>query len=118
MPLLDQGFKLTTVLTAVGTSDTDCYEVPANHTAVVKNLMLTNANASARTFTIKIYQKTPNTTTTIITSHSLNTITAESVFTMDKPLFLSAEDKITVAASHASSIVATICAEEFFDPVR
>ena len=118
MPLLDQGSKFNTSLTAVGTSDTDCYEVPANHSAVVKNLMLTNANASARTFTIKIYQKTPNTTTTIITSHSLATITAESVFTMDKPLFLSAEDKITVAASHASSIVATVCAEEFFDPVK
>ena len=118
MPLLDQGSKFNTSLTAVGTSDTDCYEVPATHTAIVKNLMLTNANASARTFTIKIYQKTPNTTTTIITSHSLNTITAESVFTMDKPLFLSAEDKITVAASHASSIVATVCTEEFFDPVK
>ena len=118
MPIIDQGSKFNTVITAVGTGDTDCYVVPANHTTVVKNLMLTNANASARTFTIKIFQKSPNTTTTILTSHSLATITSTNIFTTTIPLFLAAEDKIIISASHASSIVSTISVEEFYDPSR
>ena len=118
MPLSDSGSKFKTNITSVGTSNTDCYVVPANHSAVVKNLMLANANASARTFTVKVYKKISNTTTTIIADHSLATVTSESVFTVDKPLFLAAEDKVVILASHASSITATICAEEFFNPGR
>ena len=116
MPVASNGSKFTTDITAVGTGDTDCYLVPKNHVSIVKHLLLTNANASARTFTIKIYEKVPNSTTTIITAHSLATITSESVFTLDKPLFLKSEDKIIISASATSSIVATISAEEFFDP--
>ena len=119
MPIIDQGSKFNTVITAVGTGDTDCYVVPANHTTVVKNLMLTNANASARTFTIKIFQKSPTPATeTIITSHSLATITSTNIFTTTVPLFLAAEDKIIISASHASSITSTISVEEFYDPSR
>ena len=116
MPVVSAGSKFTTDITAVGTADTDCYLVPKNHMSIVKHLLLTNANASARTFTIKIYEKVPNSTTTIITAHSLATITSESIFTLDKPLFLKSEDKIIISASATSSIVATISAEEFFDP--
>ena len=50
-----------------------------------------------------------------MTSHSLTTITALSVFTLDKPLFLQSEDKIIIAASNASSIVSVIAVEEFFN---
>ena len=118
MPLLDQGSKFNTSLTAVGTSDTDCYEVPANHSAVVKNLMLTNSSSSGRPYTIKIYQKTPNTTTTITSENLIATKVEQYIFTADKPLFLSAEDKITIATNATDRIVATVCAEEFFDPVK
>ena len=116
MPVASAGSKFTTDITAVGTADTDCYLVPKNHMSIVKHLLLTNANASARTFTIKIYEQVPNTTTTIFTAHSLATITAQSIFTLEKPLFLKAEDKIIISASNASSIVAVVSAEEFFDP--
>ena len=119
MPIIDKGSKFNTVITAVGTGDTDCYVVPANHTTIVKNLMLTNENASARTFTIKIFQKSPTPATTpIIVSHSLATITSTNIFTTTVPLFLAAEDKIIISASHASSITSTISVEEFYDPSR
>ena len=107
--------QILTKVTAVGTSDTDCYVVPKNFKAHIKHLLLTNSNASSRTFTIKIYNKLDNATTTIMTSHSLTTITALSVFTLDKPLFLQSEDKIFIAASDASSIVSVIAVEEFFN---
>ena len=116
MPIASNGSKFTTDITAVGSSDTDCYLVPKNHVSHVRHLLLTNSNASARTFTIKIYEKVPNTTTTIFSEHSLATKTAESVFTMDKPIILKSEDKIVIAASAASSIVCVVSAEEFFDP--
>jgi|DEB0MinimDraft_12_1074336.scaffolds.fasta_scaffold149023_2 hypothetical protein len=116
MPLINSGSKFITDITAVGTGDTDCYVVPKNFMSHVKHLLLTNSNGSSRTFTIKIYEKIPNTTTTIMTSHSLATITSLSVFTLEKPIFLSSEDKIVIAASHASSIVSTIAAEEFYNP--
>lgn len=115
MPIASNGSKFTTDITAVGSSDTDCYLVPKNHVSHVRHLLLTNSNASARTFTIKIYEKVPNTTTTIFSEHSLATKTAESVFTMDKPIILKSEDKIVIAASAASSIVCVVSAEEFFD---
>tara|TARA_R100000234_G_scaffold36633_1_gene21728 strand:+ start:251 stop:607 length:357 start_codon:yes stop_codon:yes gene_type:complete len=118
MPLLNQGSKFNISLTAVGTSDTDCYEVPANYSAVVKNLMLTNSSSSTRPYTIKIYQKTPNTTTTITSDHVIASRVEHYIFTADKPLFLSAEDKITIATNATDRIVATVCVEEFYDPAR
>jgi len=116
MPIIDQGSKFNTVITAVGTGDTDCYVVPANHTTVVRNLMVTNANSSGRTFTIKIFQKSPNTTETIVENKAI--VKSSNVFTTTSPLFLAAEDKIIISASVAGDIMSIISVEEFYDPSR
>ena len=40
------------------------------------------------------------------------------MFTVDKPLFLHAEDKIIVAAGTADTLTIVVAAEEFFDPAH
>lgn len=107
--------KLTTDITAVGTSDTDCYVVPRNFKSIIKNLMIANNDTSARTFTLKVFDKLANTTTTVLTNHSVDTKTNTSVFTLDKPLFLQSEDKIILSASVGSVVIALITSEEFLD---
>ena len=98
------------------TSDTDVYVVPKNFSSHVEHLLITNSDASNRNYTIKYYEKAANTTYTLF---SLRTGKgSESVFTVDKPLYLHAEDKIIVAAGTADTLTVVVAAEEFFDPAH
>ena len=107
--------KLTTDITAVGTSDTDCYVVPKNFKCIIRNLMIANNDSSARTFTFKVFDKVANTTTTVLTSYSVAAKTSTSIFTLDKPLFLQSEDKIILSASTGSVVMAVITSDEFLN---
>ena len=78
--------------------------------------MITNSDSSNRNYTIKYYEKAANTTHTLFTAHAVTGKGSESVFTVDKPLFLHAEDKLIVAAGTADTLTVVIAAEEFFDP--
>jgi hypothetical protein len=40
----------------------------------------------------------------------------DSIFTVDKPLYIHAGDKIIVAAGTANELTVIVAAEEFFDP--
>ena len=118
MPILD-GSKFVTHATALtGTSDTDCYVVPKNFSSHVEHLLITNSDSSNRNYNIKFYEKVTNTTHTLYTAHAVSGKSAESVFTVDKPLFLHAEDKIIVAAGTANTLTVVVAAEEFYDPNR
>ena len=118
MPILD-GSKFVTHATALtGTSDTDCYVVPKNFSSHVEHLLITNSDSSNRNYTIKFYEKVTNTTHTLYTAHAVAGKSAESVFTVDKPLFLHAEDKIIVSAGTANTLTVVVAAEEFYDPNR
>jgi hypothetical protein len=44
--------------------------------------------------------------------------TTTNVFTIDKPLYIHAEDKLIVDAGTADTLVITITAEEFYDPAQ
>ena len=119
MPILASGSKFVTHATALtGTSDTDCYVVPKNFSSHVEHLLITNSDSSNRNYTIKFYEKVTNTTHTLYTTHAVSGKSAESVFTVDKPLFLHAEDKIIVAAGTANTLTVVVAAEEFYDPNR
>ena len=119
MPVLNNGSKFVTHATALtGTSDTDCYVVPNHFSSHLEHLMITNSDSSNRNYTIKYYEKAADTTFTLFTAHAVAGKGAESVFTVDKPLFLHAEYKIIVAAGTADTLTVIVAAEEFFDPNR
>jgi len=119
MPRISEGSKFVTRATALSTtSDTDVYIVPKNFSSHVEHLLITNSDASNRNYTLKYYEKASNTTYTLFTSHAVTGKGSESIFTVDKPLYIHAEDKIIVAAGTADTLTVVIAAEEFFDPTR
>ena len=117
MPILNGGSKFVTHATALTTtSDTDCYVVPNNFSSHVEHLMIGNNNSSNKNYTLKYYEATTTTTHTLFTTHAVTGKGSESVFTIDKPLYLHAGDKLIVAAETADTLTVVVAAEEFFDP--
>lgn len=118
MPVINSGSKFVTHATALTTtSDTDCYVVPSNFSSHVENLMITNDNAGNIAYTLKYYEADTTTTHTLFSAHNVAGKSAEYIFTVDKPLFLHAGDKIIIAAATANELTA-VAAEEFFEPHR
>ena len=119
MPVLASGSKFVTHATALtGTTDTDCYVVPANFSSHVEHLLITNSDSSNRNYTLKYYEADTTTTHTLFSSHAVSGKSSESVFTVEKPLFLHAGDKIIIAAGTANELTAVVAAEEFYEPNR
>ena len=119
MPRMNDGSKfITHVEDLTTTNDTDVYVVPNNFSSHVENLFVTNSASGSSTYTLKYYEKAVNTTHTLFTSHSVAGKSIEYLFTVDKPLYLHAGDKIIVAASTANELHVGIAAEEHFDPAH
>lgn len=119
MPVLNNGSKFVTHATALTTtSDTDCYVVPANFSSHVEHMMVGNNNSSNKDYTLKFYEADTATTHTLFDTHAVTGKGSESVFTVDKPLYLHAGDKIIVAAGTANTLTVVVAAEEFYEPHR
>jgi len=119
MPVLASGSKFVTHATALtGTTDTDCYVVPANFSSHVEHLLITNSDNSNRTYTLKYYEADTTTTHTLFSAHAVTGKGSESIFTVDKPLYIHAGDKLIVAAGTANTLTVVVAAEEFYDPNR
>ena len=119
MPVLSTGSKFVTHATALSTTnDTDCYVVPANFSSHVEHLMIGNNNSSNKEYTLKYYEADTATTHTLFNAHAVTGKGSESVFTIDKPLYLHAGDKIIIAADTANTLTVVVAAEEFFDPAH
>ena len=117
MPVLAGGSKFVTHATALTTtSDTDCYVVPANFSSHVEHLLIGNSHTANKDYTLKYYQSADATTHTLFTNHAVSGKGSESIFTVDKPLFLHSGDKLIVAAETADTLTVVVAAEEFFDP--
>lgn len=119
MPILNNGSKFVTHATALtGTSDTDVYVVPPNFSSHVEHLMITNSDSSNRNYTLKYYEAATTTTHTLFNSHAVTGKGSESIFTVDKPLYIHAGDKLIVAAGTANTLTVVVAAEEFYEPHR
>ena len=119
MPVLASGSKFVTHATSLTTtSDTDCYVVPSNFSSHVEHLMIGNNNSSNKNYTLKYYEADTTTTHTLFSTHAVSGKGSESVFTVDKPLYLHAGDKIIIAAGTADTLTVVVAAEEFYDPNR
>ena len=119
MPVLASGSKFVThAVDLTTTSDTDCYVVPANFSSHVENLMIANDIAGNITYTLKYYEAATTTTHTLFSAHNVAGKSAEYIFTVDKPLYIHAGDKIIVAAGTANELTVVVAAEEFFEGAR
>ena len=119
MPVINGGSKFVTHATALTTtSDTDVYVVPTNFSSHVEHLMIANDSSGNINYTLKYYEADTTTTHTLFSSHAVSGTSSESVFTVEKPLFLHAGDKIIIAAGTANQLTAVVAAEEFYEPNR
>lgn len=119
MPVINSGSKFVTHATSLTTTnDTDVYVVPANFSSHVEHLLIANNNASNKSYTLKYHEADTASTHTLFTSHPVTGKGSESVFTVDKPLFLHAGDKLILTAETASTLTAVVAAEEFYEPNR
>ena len=119
MPVLASGSKFVTHATALTTtSDTDCYVVPANFSSHVEHLLITNSDSSNRNYTLKFYEADTATTHTLFSSHAVTGNGSESIFTVDKPLYIHAGDKLIVAAGTINTLTVVVAAEEFYEGAR
>jgi hypothetical protein len=118
MPVLGNSKFFTESVALTTTSDTDIYVVPNNFSSHIEHLLVSNNDSSTRNYTLKWYHADDATTHTILSGHALAGGTLDSVFTVDKPLYLHAGDKVIVAATTANTLTVTISTEEFYDPNR
>jgi len=118
MPVTGPSKFFTESVSLTTTSDTDIYVVPNNFSSHIEHFFVSNNSSGSVDYTLKFYHKDDNTTHTILDNHSVDGKSFESVFTVDKPLFLHAGDKLIVAAGSANKLVVTTSTEEFYDPNR
>lgn len=119
MPVLKDGSKFVTHATALTTTnDTDCYVVPANFSSHIEHVLITNSTSGSKDYTLKFYEADTASTHTLYSGHAVDGKGAESIFTVDKPLYCHAGDKIIVAAASANSLTVVVAAEEFYEPHR
>ena len=118
MPVLGPSNFHTHSVSLTTTSDTDCYVVPNNFSSHVEHFFISNNNSGGISYTLKFYHKDDNTTHTLLSSHSVDGKSMESIFTIDKPFYMHEGDKLIVAAATANALVVSVSAEEFFDPNR
>tara|TARA_R100000697_G_scaffold101602_1_gene114120 strand:+ start:215 stop:574 length:360 start_codon:yes stop_codon:yes gene_type:complete len=119
MPKLIEGSKFRTEVVALGTTNkTNIYTVPANFSSHLENLMVSNLHSSAVNLTLHLFHAEDNTEYTLLTTYPVAANSHESIFTMDKPLYLHAGDIIKCTAGTSSKLVVVTSCEEFFDPNR
>jgi len=118
MPIVGNSKFFTESVALTTTSDTDVYVVPANFSSHVEHFFVSNNDSSTRNYTLKFYHADETTTHVLLDTHALNGKAFESVFTIDKPIYLHAGDKLIVAAGTANTLTVTVSAEEFFDTNR
>jgi len=118
MPIVGNSKFFTESVALTTTSDTDVYVVPANFSSHVEHLFVSNNDSSTRNYTLKFYHADDTTTHVLLDNHALGGKAFESVFTVDKPIYLHAGDKLIVAAGTSNTLTVTVSAEEFYDPNR
>ena len=108
MPLLQTGSKFSTKVVALGTTNkTTVYTVPANFSSHLENLFVSNNHTGNVTLSLHFFHSDDNTEYDLLTSHNISGGSYESIFTVDRPLYLHAGDIIKCTAGTASKLVIT-----------
>lgn len=119
MPITNVASKFLTESVDLTTTDlTTVYTVPANHSCIVRTLLVANTDASNRNVDISWYHAEDDTTKSILENYQVGGSSFSAIFTDQVRLYLHQNDIIKVQAGTANTLVVTICSEEFFDPAR
>ena len=119
MPALGTGSKFRTEVVALSsTNKTTIYTVPANFSSHLENLFVSNNHTGNITLSLFLFHADDNTEYTLLTAHNISGGSYESIFTVDRPLYLHAGDIIKCTAGTADKLVVTTSAEEFYDSAR
>jgi len=119
MPVLARGSKFRTEVVVLGTTNkTTVYTVSANFSSHLENLFVSNNHTGNVTLSLHLFHADDNTEYDLLTAYNISGGSYESIFTVDRPLFLHAGDIIKCTAGTASKLVVTTACEEFFDPNR
>ena len=119
MPILSSGSKFRTEVVSLGTTNkTTVYTVPTNFSSHLENLFVSNNNTGNVTLSLHFFHADDNTEYDLLTAHNIAGGSYESIFTVERPLYLHSGDIIKCTADTASKIVVTTSCEEFFDPNR
>ena len=119
MPVLGVGSKFRTEVVVLSTTNkTTVYTVPSNFSAHLENLFVSNNHTGAVTLSLHLFHADDNAEYDLLTAHSLSGGSYESIFTVDRPLYLHAGDIIKCTANTANKLVVTTSCEEFYDPNR
>jgi len=119
MPVLATGSKFRTEVVALGTTNkTTVYTVPTNFSSHLENLFVSNNHTGNVTLSLHLFHADDNTEYDLLTAHNIAGGSYESIFTVDRPLYLHAGDIIKCTAGTASKLVVTTSCEEFYDPNR
>ena len=119
MPLIQTSAKFRTEVVALGnTNKTNVYTVPANFSSHLENLFVSNLHTGNVTLSLHFFHADDNTEYDLLTAYNVSGGSYESIFTVDRPLYLHAGDIIKCTAGTASKLVVTTSCEEFYDPNR
>lgn len=106
----------TYALTPSTTSREIVYTVPANHTAFINVLILTNSDTTLRNMLVEWYDASA---TTYQTLFDKNIQTKDSTFfDSGGNIVLEAGDQIVVTASVVDQLTCIVTSQELFDPTR
>ena len=119
MPVLSTGSKFRTEVVSLSTTNkTNVYTVPANFSSHLENLFVSNNHTGNVNLSLHLFHADDNTEYDLLTTHAISGGSYESIFTVDRPLYLHAGDSIKCTADTASKLVGTTACEEFYDPNR
>ena len=117
MPITNTASKLVTKASDLtGTGQVTLYTVPANHTSVVRALIVGNSDSSARN--ILVQWNDGSSTTNIFEARAIGANSSEALINDNAPLYLQAGNIVYVTATTANTLLTTISVEEYYDPNR
>ena len=119
MPVTNSGSKYRTEIVGLSTTNkTTVYTVPINFSSHLENLFVSNNHTGNIDIDLFLFHADDNAEYTILTGHPVAGGSYESIFTVDRPLYLHAGDIIKCTAATANKLVVTASCEEFYDPNR
>ena len=96
------------------TNQTTVYTVPANHSAVVQAIILSNTDSTNRN--ILIQRIAGLVTSNIFEARAISSNSSVALVDANTPLFLDAGDVIKATATTANTLHITLSVEERYDP--
>ncbi len=102
---------------AVTNSSQDAYTCPANTTAIVKEIIVTNMHGSSDAdITLSLHDSSASSAKAFVSTKS---VTADDFLRIDTAnIYLEASDKIQAVASASSALNLFLFLEEYYDPSR